>query len=156
MKRKNLFKLQEGISMCGNLKGLKFAYCMAKNKKKIDEEIEFIKEFIKPSEEYLDYDRKRIELAKSCAKVKDGKEEVAVKDGVESYVMENQEDFNKKVKELQEEYNDALEGRKKQIEDYGKLIEEEIEIELCKIKEKNLPEDITTNQFASISEFIID
>lgn len=117
MKNKELFALSNGIQLCGELKGIKVAFALAKNAKIIAREMEPLLESIKKLQE------------DNAKKDKDGKP--IIKDNV--YEIEDLEKFN---------------------EEYKKLMDIEVEITLHKIKEEDLPNDISTTQMSIILDLI--
>lgn len=142
MKKQQALELYEGLKTL-NLKGLKLNYILLKNKAKLEKEIELIQELIKASKGFIEYDTKRIELAKKYAKT-DKNGEVKV-DG-NRILIENEELFLEELKELQEEFADAIKERDAQLQDYIKLLDEEFTGELEKVDVEYLPEDISTKE----------
>lgn len=68
-----LFELQEALNNVSNLRGAKFVYAAAKNKRKIDTECEDISKVIEPTEEYKPILEKENELImKHCLKDPEG------------------------------------------------------------------------------------
>ena len=117
MTNREILQLSNGLQMCGDLKGVKLAFALAKNAKILGREVEPLAETIKKLQE---------EHAK---KDKDGKP--IVKDNV--YEMEDLEKFN---------------------EEYKKLMDIEVEVSLHKVKESEVPADISTTQASIILDLI--
>ena len=118
MTNREILQLSNGLQLCGELKGVKLAFALAKNAKILARELETLAETIKKIQE-------------EHAKKKDGKP--IIKDNV--YEMEDLEKFNLAYKEL---------------------MEIEVEVNIHKIKESDLPEDITVGQLSGIYPLIDD
>lgn len=153
MKNVDLFRLRDGLNDVSNLKGVKFAYSVLKNKKLVEDEIALIQKSVEMSPEYQEYERNRIELCEKYAdKDKDGKSVVV--NG--AYQIENKTEFNVEVEKIKNENLKFIEERVKQVNDYEVLLQEESDVaeKLSKVKEEYLPSDITANQLQSIIEMI--
>lgn len=155
MKNKDLYGLQRGLSMCGHLTGVKFAYAIAKNHRLVDTEIGILNDTIKPSEKFLEYDKKRADICEASAeKDENGKPKIQIKDGSQEYVIADKEGFDNEINLLQEKYKDEIENRKKQAEEYKKLLEEESEIKLHLINKELIPDDISVSAMELIMPII--
>lgn len=135
-----------------DVKGEKFAYAVLKNKQKIDSAWDSYLDISKkynPSEEYLAFDKDRVELAESMAK-KDDKGEPIIKD--ERYDIENPEEFEKALNELKEKHAEAIKGREDQIAACEKELDEEYDIEFHKVSE--VPDTISARELEA-AEFMI-
>jgi len=144
VERIKLFGLLNAIESVKTIKDVKFAYALVKNKKRIKEEIELLKEATKVSDKLQEYEKKRIMLCKQYCEKDDNKKPI-IKNN--SYCgLDNNKNFNEEIKKLREEYKEELDNREKQIEDYNKLLEEKVEIDFYKISLKNIPQDISAEQ----------
>lgn len=152
LKRVKLFKLLQGINVALLLPGAKFAYALVKNKKKIQSELDILKEIAKSTEEPEDFRKKRIDLCEQFCE-KDDKKKSIIKNN--SYCgLEGNKKFNKEVEKLKLEYKTVLDKREKAVGEYDKLLQEEVEVDLHKIILKDIPEDITGQQLEAIQEII--
>ena len=151
MKRKEVINLYRNLNSLGALKGVKFSYGVSKNMNLLKSEVESIEKAITASEEFIVYDKARVQLAKEFAE-KNEKGEPIVKG--QEYVIRDEKKFEKELKKLQEEHKEVLEARKQQIDDYAKLLEEEIEVKVHKIKLEDVPADISTQQMNGIVSII--
>lgn len=153
MKKRELLDFNNALKSVSELKGVKFAYAVAKNTKVIKNEVEAILDAQKSSKEFQEYDNERIELCKLMA-VKDesGKPKVTQN----NFDIEDKEAFDKEFNKLKKKYKEAIEDRDKQLEEFNKLLEEEVKIKLHKVKVEELPSDITPKQLNSIFEMVID
>lgn len=95
-------------------------YAVKINKSILKNEIEAIREAYKSNiERYNEFETKRYELFDEKGKIKEGK--------------------NNELKALEEEYKDALEERKKETNEFMKLLLEEIEIEIYQVSNDLIP-----------------
>lgn len=144
MKNRDLIGFSNLINTVISLKGAKFAYAIVKNIKMVQAELEILDKA--KSEKFKEYDKKRMELAKKCAK-KDKAGRPVINGN--SYILEDRESFDFGLKELREEY-------KEDIKDYEDLMGAEANISLHKIKLEDIPSDITIAQMAVIQEFVVE
>jgi len=153
MKNHELLRLQEGINNVSNIKGVKFAYALMKNKKLIDAEIKCLQKGIEPAKEYQEFNQKRIDLCKSHA-TKDDKNEPVIID--KNYVIGNQENFTIKVNALIAEYKNAIDTYEQQLKEYENLLNEntELDSQFYKMTIDYLPEDISAKELELIAELI--
>ncbi len=152
LKRTRLFGLIQGINVALLLSGAKFAYALVKNKKKIQSELDILKEVAKLTEEPEEFRKKRIELCEQHCE-KDDKKKAIIKNNSYCGLNDNKE-FNKEIENLKIEYKTALEEQKKAIEEHNKLLQEEVEIDLYKVLLKDVPEGITGKQLEAIQEIV--
>jgi DNA polymerase III sliding clamp (beta) subunit (PCNA family) len=121
MTNKEILELHQAIMACGNLKGIKFAYALAKNKSKLEVLIKDINDQVKKLQE---------ENAK-----KDESGKMIIKNN--RIEMKDQDKMNKDYDELMN-----IENKDVNINSFHK------------IKEKEVPEDITTAQLTGIFKLI--
>ena len=161
MKNKDLQLLLQGIGSCSNLKGIKFVYSLAKNKKAIEKEVDVLQAAIVPSKEFVEYEKKRIKLCNKYAeKDESGKSKMEVigKRGESEFVFveENRKIFSKELEVLRKEYKEVMEARDRQIKEFNKFLEKENDFEPYVIAYEDIPEDITSIMMSSIIELIAD
>ena len=152
MKRRDLYTHLQSLETVKDLKGVKFAYSIIKNKKKIEEEIKLFEEVIKPSSAYEEYERKRIVLCEIHAEKDTEGRPVVVGD---KYKLIDIDIFNAELEKLKGGYQDIIEERISQINEYNKVLDEDIDIDILKINFNDLPSDITPKQLESI-DFMIN
>ena len=63
--------------------------------------------------------------------------------------------FDIELSELKNKYMSSILEREKQILEYNKMIDEDIQLDITKISFNDLPQDISTNQLESI-DFMIN
>ena len=153
--KRELFALFTGLRVLGNLKGVRFAYAVAKNTNIIKPEIEALQEALKGSDEFLEFEKQRVELAKKHAK-KDENGKPLSEGG--SFVMENEDKFNVLLEKLKysSKFKSVTKEREDQLKNWEKLMDEESELVLYSIALDSVPEEITTEQMVVISELITE
>jgi uncharacterized protein (DUF3084 family) len=157
MKKKDLFTLHGAITNLANVKAVKVAYGLAKNKKIINDEIELIKESLeKIDDKYTDvekeYETKRIELAKEYSDKDKDDNPIVVKNNYK--VTTNIGLFTEKLEQLNAEYSEFIEHRTKIKENNDKLLDSESEIEFYKINLNDFPSDLSLNDISLITDLI--
>lgn len=153
MKNHEIFRLRKALDDVSDIKGIKFAYSVLKNKKILDEEIDIFKKTMEVSEIYNEYDHKRVAICEKYAHLDEHGNPTIVDS---QYVITDKESFEKEFVVLKEEYKVAISDRNKQISDYDKLMTEDSDIitKLSKIKFEHLPEDLSAAQLETIQEII--
>jgi len=156
MKRKDFGTAIDALDGVSEVKGVKFAFTVLKNRKKLDTQVEedrpIFEEILKPSEGFQEYETKRIELCEtSSEKDEEGK---AITEG-DRYKILDLKTFNDDLQKLTEEYKVSVDDRRKQIEEYNSLMEEDIEISFQLVSFDDLPEEISESQLQSI-EFMLN
>ena len=152
MKKRELYTSLEALDSVKELKGIKFAYVALKNKKKIEEEIKLFEEIIKPNPKFEEYEQKRIQLCVVHSDKNENGEPVILND---KYKIIDENKFNTELDGLKKGYNDVIEERIKQINDYNLMLEEEVNIEFEKINFDNIPENISAKELEAI-DFMIN
>jgi hypothetical protein len=160
MLKKDLFKLQYILDKCKDRKGIKFAYMVLKNLKKVEAEIALIRELDKPIEGIQEFENKRVDLVKQFAEKDEKGEYVVVKDknGAPNYKVEGEALANYKIEyaKLEEEYKDALQKRIDLEIGIENIVNEEIELNLHKIELEAFPEDLDANELEVLQICIKD
>jgi hypothetical protein len=148
MKRQEIYSIIQTINTVSDLKGVKFSYAIIKNKKKIEEEIKVLEEVVKPSEKYAEFEKVRIQLCEFYSE-KDANNNPVVEEN--KYKITDQEVFNTELLKIKDEYNTYITDRENQINEYNKMLSEDISIDFTKINFIDLPIDITPKQLEDIS-----
>ena len=156
MKRSNYYKLQEGINRCAKFKGGKFQYALAKNMKKVQEEIESIEKAFEPSVEFLEFEKHKNQLLFDHCQ-KDATGQLVINQGTREITFESVEKrnaFQQKFDELKGRYQDAIEERDGQIREKMAFLDEESgPVEWQLIKAEDVPDD-ATGDLMLIAEFL--
>ena len=119
--------------------------------------INTIRNSMSPSDRVVEYEDKRVNLAKSlCEKDENGDPSYTVNEfGKKAYKFsdENRVIFNEKFKELSKEYADDLTEFEASVNEFSFLMNEEIEVDINKIAFKYIPDDVDISDiFAFIEE----
>jgi hypothetical protein len=144
MKNREISGLLIGLTMVGDLKGVTFAYAVARNIKKLNSEMESIRKA--RGDKYNEYDDKRIELARSMSK-KDGDGNPIMIGS--NFTIPDVKEFERKLEKLKEKY-------KKEIDEYEEFLDKDSDIELHKIEMDDVPTDISAEQMTGIFDIIVD
>ena len=122
---------------------IKFSYFIAKNRKRMKEEIEILMGLTNSTDDYKTYDRERAGLANKLSD-KDEKGNPIIQNG-QYVIIEKQEEFQKQLKELQKKYKKDIEEQEKRIKEFNDILEEDVDFEGYQIHTDNLPEKIEPN-----------
>jgi hypothetical protein len=156
MKRKEISVALDSLNGVSELKGVKFAFCVLKNKKKIETQMEedrvIFEQILKPSEGFNEYESKRVQL---CVQFSDKDEQGNPVVENNQYKISNLFDFNTELTKISEEYQEHIDGRTKQVDEYNTLLEEDINLDFQKVKFEDLPADLSASQLSSL-EFMIN
>jgi len=154
LKRIKIIELQHGIQQCGNLRGSKFAYIIAKNLIRIKEEVEALDKVREESKAYREYTNKRVEL---CIKYAEKDENGVALIRNNRYVgVDGNPEFEKELEVLKGEYKTALDEYDRNVETYNSMLDEEIEIPIQQIERELIPENITVQAMTMIMPMIKD
>lgn len=144
----------------GNLKGVKFNHGIDKNRKRLKKEVESIEESIKPSKEFEEYDKLRIEInEKFSVKNEDGSPKMSSNQNSSRYIIDENKrvEFDKEQEILKKKHSVIVETREKQLKEYRELLlEENTTFISYPMKVDVIPEDVTGDQFELISYFLED
>jgi hypothetical protein len=152
MKNKEIVDLYQALSGL-NLKGVKFAYAVAKNINLIQPEIDAIDKAQKPREDYVVYNKERVELAKTHSE-KDEKGNPVIQG--RNFKIADEAAFEKDWNELKVKHADAITYREQQDKELEDLMEKESTVVLHKVALAEVPADITSQQLTSIFAIIDD
>lgn len=154
MRKKDLFRLQQGLQQVGNLKGVKFAYAIAKNSRVIDKEIEDLQKSIEPSEKWAEIEKSQHTIRKKyCKKTPEGE---VMPDRNSQYIipLPLEAPCDKDLDALKNEHKSEYANHEKMLEEYKVLLDTNCIIEFHKVKFDDLPSEITTSQMNGIFEII--
>lgn len=149
MKNKELPVLLEELKKI-NLSG-KIGYAVAKNRKLVEQELETLQETAKVLPEFEAYEKARVALLEVHAS-KDETGKAIIENN--AYKIENQEEWEKAIKKLQETHKEAIEIRTKQIEDFNALMEEKTNIEFYPFTEDQIPDSATAQEVYTLLKLI--
>jgi vacuolar-type H+-ATPase subunit I/STV1 len=147
----DIINLSSGLESVRNLSGIKFAYVVSKNANKVKSEMEAFKDMTSQSKDFQEYEKERIELVELHAKKDEKGKSIIVGN---EYEIDNQQAFDAQIKVLQEKHKEAIDARKKQVDDFNSFLKEESKLELHKIDINDCPKEITTGQMSGIFPII--
>jgi len=150
--------INNNINKLSILKGKKISIVILNNLKLIKSEVEKINSYTQPSEDFLEYENKRIDLCNNFTKKNE--------DGtiVEKLNNNGQQEFDINVEdplwinaisELKSEYTNTLNNREEQIKKYNDVLNTESDIVFEKLEISDLPDDISL-EVLSILQFFIN
>ena len=149
MKNGELIQLMGGFEACAGLKGVKFAYAIARNTRNVRAILEDLGKTVEHSDAFKAYDKERIELCKKYCKKDNGNEPIMKSDN--SFDIIDKEAFSKEMAALKDKHAKAIKEQDEKIAAYAKLLDEECdEFEPYIITTEHLPEDITASQMTDI------
>lgn len=162
MKHIEIINLYSNLKEIKGYKGVKFNYCINKNLKNLDTEVEPLGK----TEQGIvsitnDFVTKRKELQQLYALKNENGDFVITNDdkGLPKYNMppDKKLEFMSKLKELEEKHKDIIAEQKLKHEEFTKMLEEENKtFTPFTIDIKDLPEDITTEDMNKIFILIIE
>lgn len=160
MKNLDLYRLKQALEGLGSVENVSFAYCAVKNLKLLEKEIEILEEVRKPSDEFMKNFQPQVdELVKKHSK-KDEEGNPELSDGPQGSTIQvdpaNKAKFEKEFAKLEEENKPLVDQRMEQLTKFNDLLQEEVEIELVKIKKEDLPENIKVAELYGISDILED
>lgn len=133
------------------LKGAKFTYAVARNLATLKPEVEALAKVVEQSEEFKEFETKRIALAEKFSK-KDKDNKPVVSNA--NYVIEDQATFDTEYKALREANKEILKKYEEQVKEYGELLKSDVSVNLIKVKLADVPADITAAQMNGILEMV--
>jgi hypothetical protein len=119
----------------GPIEDAKVAYALLRTSDKLKSEVKVFEEIIKPKKEFEEYNRKRQDLCTKYARKDENNQPVIINN---QFVFDNREAFDSEFDPLKAENEEAIEYRKKQEENYSKLLEDTITVSVHSISAKHL------------------
>jgi len=151
MKLKTIVNLWKTIEKLENVKmTTDFVWFLTKNKVAVKSEIKALDEAQKPSAIFLEYENKRVETAQRLSD-KDITGNPRIQNG-QYVIYEHKEEFEIEMKSLKQKFKDAIAEREKQLEEYTKLLERDIELNLVTIDFDKLPNTIDVETMEAFIE----
>jgi hypothetical protein len=130
----------------------KFAYAISRNTDAFSSSIKSIKKVLDPSKEYIEYDKKRFELAQKYADLdKDGK---PIINGNSYVVRQNRDKFDREIEILTKEFKTAIDNQKKLSDNMPQFLETEEEVSCYKIKSEWVPLTLNAQQLRALLPLI--
>ena len=156
MKRKEITTILDSLNGVSEIKGVKFAFAILKNRKKLETQIEedksIFEEILKPSDGFREFETKRVDL---CVLYSEKDQDGNPITENEQYKIIEMEKFNAELTLLSDTHQEDIENRYKQVADYNSLMEEDITIDFVKVNFEDLPTDVSEKQLRGL-EFMIN
>lgn len=142
MKKFELLRINDILVKAMNYKNHEFAYGVFKNKQIVENLLHEFDFFNNVSPKYVEYENKRVDLCKvTCKKDPNGMDIII--NG--RYEIENQEEFQKGLQLLQDEYKDEIKIRDEQVAILNMKLQEDMDTpQFVKVKKADLPKEIQT------------
>lgn len=112
-------------------KSVKLSYTIAKNISLLKGEIELIKKADSPSQDFMEYENKRVEVCKIYAVKNENGEPLVEND---KFVIENQNALESEVSVLRTQYSSAISGRERQAMEVQQLLLDDVDVEFYQVK----------------------
>ena len=158
MTREEVLKLGNGLLTMVGLKGTDFNFKLLATQKNLANAVKDINKVnwdISNGEGLEAFNLARVALCEElCVKGEDGKPALIMRDGQQTYDIEDTEENNDKFNKLSVKHGKALDKRDENIELYKSMLEEEVEVELHMLDKDKLPEDLTGVQIEVLSTLL--
>lgn len=156
IKREKLFVMWDVFQrLLVKKSAVKFHYMILKNKQAIEPEIESIREIGKPSQDYQEFDSKRIQMCNEfCEKDESGKPAVVNNNFV--IPDDKKKAFEDALTALKEEYKEALDSVDSKRQEIDELMEEDVDLPLVKIPLSVIPNDLLGQEVEALFDIIDD
>ena len=156
MKNIDLIRLKNGFTACAGLKGVKFAYAVAKNTRLVDVVLADLRKAIEPDDGYKEFDKARLALCNEHA-VKDKHGKAKMDQRGAQFILHDPSMFADAFADMMESdaHKAAVERHEEKLTEYRNLLEEgEADYEPHTIALSDVPDDITPSQFEAIYEIV--
>ena len=150
--RSRVLEIAQGYEVLKSLSGIKLAYAISKNMTALKREQESIKDAVPKNKDLEKYREQYSEILDSEAKRDETGNFIPVGNG--NVAISNLTSFKAKLKALDEKYGVQLAAQKVNEKKFEEFLAEEFEFDFFQFDEANLPENITVEQIALLSEMI--
>jgi len=121
----------------------KLAYALSRTKQFWSSEITAFSKFQQPSDEFVEYEKKRMELLEKYGKKDKEGNLVVVQNGRVSFgATRDKEMFDVAMNLLEEEYKDCIDNRNGQIKEVSEMLMDEVEVAVYQIPFEMIPEEV--------------
>lgn len=158
MKIKNirLFEIEAWLKTFSDIKNVGFAILVAKNLRKVSEHCDDLRKGNFQTDEFEDYNKKRIEICKKYA-VKNDSGEPKIENN--QYIINNEliidgKSFEEAQKILMEDNKKCIEEQENISKQFISEMDEEVDFEFFSIPSAKLPDEFTSGQIQLINELI--
>lgn len=155
IKKRQLVKVWNTIDRLGARQcHRKFAYGLMRNRKILQDEIDILQDLSKPTDGWQAFEEKRIGICRELAD-KDENGEPKVQ-GNQFLVTEKKEELDERIEKLREEHKDDLDEFERREKEFDEILDEDISIDIYKIKLSLFPEQISVYELEVLDDFIIN
>jgi hypothetical protein len=122
---------------------MRFHYKLYKNSQILEPEVKALQTINKSDAKFNEFEKKRLELCQLHAEKDEAGEPKKIIEGQqERFLIADEEAFTAEINKFKDEYTDAIEAEEKRKAEFMSILDEEIELELIKIKEDAIPDNI--------------
>tara|TARA_Y100000310_G_C20704363_1_gene833723 strand:+ start:19506 stop:20003 length:498 start_codon:yes stop_codon:yes gene_type:complete len=133
----------------------RMTYALMINEDRLESEVKALLECAKPSSEYKLYDSKSMQIIRDYAeKDDDGNPIVNDENGTVLIKRDVFEEWKNKTLELDKEYSEVIDKRKKEVEEYNSMLDEEIIIDTIQISMDDFPDYISKTMMRYLKPLI--
>lgn len=155
--RRELMNIMSVLNSLNGSYSVKMKYAIKKNKDLLKNEVEAVEEASQTnSKRYKEYDEKRMKKIEEYAERENGKIKLLPDNRSVKIKEDKLDDFNAAILLLQEEYKEGIEEREKEVKEFDNFIKEEIEVEVFKISNDIIPNDISQGAYEVLFPLIKD
>ncbi len=159
MKRKDILALFNTLNVLenpdvnkeGEQLSIKFKYAVAKNLRVLLPEVQALSKASEESVEYGNFKKKSLELGRKNAE-KDESGNPVQRDGL--FVFVDEKKAEEEFMELKKEYDEVLKERDRSMQEYEKLLELEVEVNIHKVLVSDVPEFLGISSLYAIIDMV--
>jgi len=137
MKNRDLYKIYEDLKALNDAAGARLSFVIGKNLKLIKDELQLIEASFTMSDEYKEFQKKRISLCTAYSNKNEDESPVMIDN---RFDIIDAKEFSKFFNILKEEYKEVIKINISKEEDYENLLNEECTLELVNIKLDLIPD----------------
>lgn len=158
MKNRDILKLWHGLSKLHDKKNTKLSFSILRNKKLIKDIVESLKTVqLQPVEGQTEFEKDRLALCeKHAAKDEAGNAVKITENGQLAYKIEHTHEFSRELLDLFNIHKIYRSNLEKKQEEFEKILDEEVSVNLIKININDLPDDLTELEISSIEEILYE
>lgn len=158
MKKRSLHNLLNWMKSVNKVKNVTARDNVLRNIKKVQPEVEILDEHSKPSDEFVKFEQARNVLMQGhCIKNKDGSPATTdIGNGRLQYHFEGEglKAYNEEAQVLALEHKEAIEEYAQQMKEYEEILDQDIELNLIKVKMSDFPLEVSGEQLEGIMAMI--
>ena len=147
MTNRNLFDLFNALMNISAISksNFKFGWAVARNLKNLSPIIDTLREPLKGTDEYQEYEKARMDLIRKYGKTdeKTGRQAMYMEGNQSEYVILKPKEYRADIKELQKEHKKAFDIHQKVIKDFEEKLDEKCDekVKLYKVDSEHIPRE---------------